>query len=172
MLDGTDLNRDNAAGREMLGALRQSKAPNAQDWNGGIGPRQMVWLRSTLRDAGARREPVVLFCHFPLVAESSGPDHLLWNWREVQGVVDAGPTVAAWINGHDHRGGAAVRDGVQYLTLPGFVENKSRESCSSSACGASGWNCATRRGRRCGGFRCALSRRGRYSLAAEGDRHV
>jgi manganese-dependent ADP-ribose/CDP-alcohol diphosphatase len=129
VLDGTDLNAGSPQGREILASLRQQKAPNAQDWNGGLGAAQMNWLRMSLRDAQAAREPVILVCHFPVFAESSRPDHLLWNWPDVLALIDASPAVVVWINGHDHSGGAASRNGVQYITLPGFVEHGTPQSC-------------------------------------------
>lgn len=110
-------------GALMLDELRRRKEPNAQSWNGGIGEAQMIWLRRTLRQASARKERAVLFCHFPALPESCRPEHLLWNWREIVEILETEPAAAAWINGHDHRGGYAARAGIHYLTIPGVVEH-------------------------------------------------
>lgn len=124
VLDATDLNRDSAAGRQALAALRQAKAPHAQDWNGGLGQEQLAWFRKHLRQPG----PKVVFCHNPVWAEGGRADHLLWNHQEVLDALDAAPQVLAWINGHYHAGASATRRGVRHITLPGLVEHTPEES--------------------------------------------
>ena len=91
VLDGMDISiPGRAAGTpeqhravEMLAALGARHAPNAQDWNGGIGDAQKRWLREVLRRAGEAGERAIVFCHFPLLAEASTPEHLLWNSEEI-----------------------------------------------------------------------------------------
>ncbi|HWQ52487.1 MAG TPA: metallophosphoesterase [Bryobacteraceae bacterium] len=122
ILDGMDLNIANPAGARMLAALRQAGRKNAMDWNGGIGEQQKSWLRDVLASAARKREPVVIFCHFPVVEEASSAAHLLWNHEEIAAIVEQSGAVA-WFNGHDHRGGYARRSGVHYVTFPGMVES-------------------------------------------------
>jgi hypothetical protein len=62
------------------------------------------------------------------VPESCRPEHLLWNWREIVAVLELEPSAAAWLNGHDHRGGYASRAGIHYVTVPGVVEHDVRGS--------------------------------------------
>ncbi len=114
----------------MLANLRQAGARNATEWNGAVGEEQREWLRVTLADAAARRQRAMVFCHFPVLAESCRPEHLLWDHREVLAVLDSAPALVAYLNGHDHRGGYAVRNGVHYLTLPGMVESEVEQSCN------------------------------------------
>ena len=125
VLDGMDLsvNAGSPAAAAMLRSLKESGAANAQDWNGGIGPAQLEWLRETLARAAAATERVIVFCHFPLVAASSTPAHLLWNHEAVRRIIDASPAVAAWFAGHDHNGGYALERGIHYVTFPGMVES-------------------------------------------------
>ena len=111
------------SGQDMFEHLRAARAPNANDWNGGIGPRQLDWLRDCLKRASHNHECVVLFCHHPVLRESSTPAHLFWNHEAVRQILDSEPSVAAWFNGHDHQGGYAARNGIHYVTFPGMVES-------------------------------------------------
>jgi hypothetical protein len=124
-LDGMHVN--DAA---TLARLKAEGARNAHEWNGGLGAEQREWLRGALAAAHRARERAIVFCHFPVLAESCRPEHLLWDHRETLAALDESPALAAWINGHDHRGGYAVRRGVHYLTLPGMVENEFPGGCA------------------------------------------
>jgi 3',5'-cyclic AMP phosphodiesterase CpdA len=108
---------------EMLAQLRRDKRPNAQAWNGAVSPEQMDWLRGVLDDACGKRQRVMVFCHFPVLAAQSTPQHLLWNADRVVQVLSESASVAAFLNGHDHRGGYAERGGIHFVTLPGLVES-------------------------------------------------
>ncbi|MCX6627554.1 MAG: metallophosphoesterase [Candidatus Solibacter sp.] len=110
-------------GREMFERLSAGRAANANDWNGGVGRQQLDWLRDCLKRATRSRERVIVFCHFPVLSESSTPAHLLWNHEAVREMLEAEPSVAAWFNGHDHQGGYAERNGIHYVTFPGIVES-------------------------------------------------
>ena len=117
-------------GARLLEDLRQTRAVNAMEWNGAVGEEQREWLRLTLADAAARGQRAIVFCHFPVHAGSCRPEHLLWDHREVLAVLDSAPALVAYLNGHDHRGGYAARNGVHYLTLPGMVEWDAEQSCN------------------------------------------
>ena len=139
VLDGMDLSvaggwRESSShhrlGGEMLTGLQQAREPNANAWNGAVGQQQSAWLRRTLQEATVRRERAVVFCHFPVLAASCRPDHLLWNHQEIVRVLDSGRSVVAYLSGHDHRGGYAARNGVHYLTLPGMVESPAEQACN------------------------------------------
>jgi len=140
VLDGMDLSvadgsrargtPQRESGQDMFERLRAARAANANDWNGGIGPRQLDWLRDCLKRASGNHERVVLFCHFPVLRESSTPAHLLWNHEAVRQILEAEPSVAAWFNGHDHQGGYAERNGIHYVTFPGMVESGEQNAYS------------------------------------------
>jgi len=130
VVDGMDVSVRDAVGAKMLASLKSAGAKNAQEWNGAIGPAQLAWLRGELDDAAQKHERVIVFCHFPVLTESSTPAHLLWNHAEVVAVLESHPAVAAWFNGHDHAGGYAERNGIHYVTFPGMVESGSRNSYS------------------------------------------
>ena len=96
--------------------------PNVQPWNGGLGEVQREWLRHELASAEEAQEHVVVFSHLPIIAEASTAHHLLWDREEVLEILDDAPAFTAWINGHDHAGGFALRRGRAFLTVPGMVE--------------------------------------------------
>lgn len=90
-------------------------------WNGAIGPEQMVWLQETLGSAQEQGENVILFCHFPVYPENV---HNLWNAEEVISLIERYPNVKAYINGHNHDGNYAQKNGVHYLTMKGMVDTE------------------------------------------------
>jgi hypothetical protein len=116
-------------GREVLARLAARHAPNANDWNGGVGLEQRQWLQRVLTDANRKGERAIVFCHFPTLPASCRPSTLLWDHEEVLAGLENQRCVAAYINGHDHQGGYASRKGVHYLTLPAVVEHDVADSC-------------------------------------------
>jgi 3',5'-cyclic AMP phosphodiesterase CpdA len=115
-------------GAEMLERLRQEEAPNAEDWNGGIGPQQKAWLAQTLRQAADRGERSIVFCHMPVLAEASTPGLLLWNHEEIVQVLESVSSAAAVFGGHDHDGGYAYKNGIHHITVQGMVESPERNA--------------------------------------------
>ncbi|MEW5900058.1 MAG: metallophosphoesterase [Acidobacteriota bacterium] len=99
--------------------LRAEGREHAQRWNGGIGRKQMDFLRSELEDAERSRKNVLVFCHFPVLPEAA---HNLWNDREMVELLKAFPTVKAYFSGHNHEGDYILQDGIHYLTFQGMVE--------------------------------------------------
>lgn len=100
--------------------VRAAFSPEPADYNGAISSRQLAWMEEEIGAARAAGERVVIFCHYPIWPENP---HNLWNWREVGDLLlDHRRTVAAWMNGHNHAGGHAERDGVHFLTFRGMVD--------------------------------------------------
>jgi arylsulfatase A-like enzyme/predicted phosphodiesterase len=101
----------------------RKKYKNPPDYCGGMGQAQIKWMLSRIamaRDAGER---VILFNHFPIYPAGRG--HNLWNDTELLEVLKPfRGTVAAWINGHNHGGAHAERDGIHYLTLKGMLDTR------------------------------------------------
>jgi 3',5'-cyclic AMP phosphodiesterase CpdA len=118
-----------SAGQAALDALKEKKARNAHEWNGGLGDEQREWLRKELATAANARQRAVVFCHQPVLPESCRPEHLLWDHQETLAILEGSPAMAAWFNGHDHRGGYAQKNGIHYTTFPGMVEQDARRSC-------------------------------------------
>ena len=90
-------------------------------WNGAIGPEQSSWLRAVLEKATRKIENVILFCHFPVYPENA---HNLWNAQEIVAILESYSCVKAYINGHNHHGNYAIKEGIHYLTLKGMVDTE------------------------------------------------
>jgi hypothetical protein len=86
-----------AAASAQLAALAASGAPNALDWNSGVGRKQLDWLRVELAGARRARERVVVAAHHPLVVGSAPAHYLAWNAGEILAAFDAHPGVVALV---------------------------------------------------------------------------
>ena len=106
--------------------------PSAKGWRfvvldgndagyGVVSAGQIDWFRTTLAQARSAGEKIICFCHFPLLKEAA-ETHRMANSEAVLAELDASGCVVAWIAGHDHAGGYALRKGVHHITLRGLVE--------------------------------------------------
>lgn len=93
----------------------------APKWNGALGDDQLVWLENRLKEAESANDRVIVFCHFPVYPENA---HNLWNAEEIAVLLERYPCVVAYINGHNHGGNYAERNGLHYLTLKGMVDTE------------------------------------------------
>jgi len=118
---GWDVRSDHyREGRRIFDRLRRDGAPNAFEWNGGIGPVQRRWLAERLEQIEQERRRAVVFSHLPL--EPQGERHTLWNAAEVAGLLESCPAVEAFFCGHRHAERYARQGGVHYVTLEALVE--------------------------------------------------
>ncbi|ASQ89691.1 hypothetical protein CHL67_01030 [Prosthecochloris sp. GSB1] len=123
VLHGMDIN---PASRPTLEADRQRQDLAGRDrwangYCGAIGQNQLRWLERQLDSASESAEPVVLFCHFPLLKETTDEAHgLLWNHEEVTGLLCRRCNILACFNGHYHHSAHALRSGIHYISLPAF----------------------------------------------------
>lgn len=60
-----------------------------------------------------------MFSHYPVWPEN---EHNLWNDAAVVSLLENAGCVAAYINGHNHAGNYAERNGIHYVTLHGMVD--------------------------------------------------
>jgi hypothetical protein len=81
---------------------------------------QVKWFGEALDRASAAREKVVVFCHYPLLQAMT--DHRLANPEGVLREMDRAGCVAAWFDGHEHRGSYAFRNGVHHVNVAGMVD--------------------------------------------------
>ncbi len=109
----------------LVSELAGKKAPNAYDWNGGVSSEQLHWLDAVLTDSHEKKQHALIFCHFPVFPANA---HNLLNDRDVLRVIDAHENVVAYINGHNHAGNYAERNGVHYLTIEGMVETENENA--------------------------------------------
>lgn len=111
-----------AAAERELARLQAARVRQAKGWNGGVGPGQLAWFEGQCASARAAGLRVVVLAHHPVFPLG---DHCAWNAPDILRAVDRHPNVAAWLNGHNHAGAFAERDGVPYVTLRGMVETES-----------------------------------------------
>ena len=127
MLDGNDISlyatpSGSPKYREAMSQLETLKSmdrPNAVEWNGAIGKKQLNWFSRELKKAKRLKQKCIVLCHFP-VHPSSG--YLLWSADEVLAVMDRSPPVIAYFNGHVHKSQYTHRDGIHFITFAGIVE--------------------------------------------------
>ena len=106
---------------KMVSELVANNKPNHHKWNGGIGKKQIKWLKSQLEAAQSSNYKVVLFCHYPLLPNGA---HTLWNGEEILPFVEKYNCVKAWINGHNHAGDYATQNGIHFITFEGMVNTE------------------------------------------------
>lgn len=115
-------------GKKMLDERAKAGAPNAVDWNGGIGPAQKQWLEYILKDAAEQKQKVVIFAHHPLMP--AGDRHNLWNDAEMIALLESHDCVVAWFNGHKHHCEYHYKNGKYYVTIDGMVEDAYDKGCA------------------------------------------
>lgn len=98
--------------------------PNAQPWNGGVGAKQLGWLRTRLANCRAQRMRALVAGHMPLVEAAATAETVAWNGEAVAALLDEFADVAPlYACGHWHGGGYAQRpSGVHHWTCEGMVE--------------------------------------------------
>lgn len=128
MLDGNDQSiygqkkgsKEYKSAVKKLESMKLAKVPNAQEWNGGIGGKQMKWLKKQLDEASQNKEKVIISCHFPLFPE--GDAHNLWNDSEIRALLNGYPNVMTWFNGHNHKGNYHQMEHIHFVNFKGIVE--------------------------------------------------
>ena len=125
VVDGNDLSyhgwpKSSERYREST-ALHRSQYPDKFTWNGAMGEEQIQWLDNLMARADRDGKRVVVFSHFPVF-----PDHdlNLWNADDVSAVFESHPSATAWINGHNHDGAYAERNGIHYITLNAMLDTE------------------------------------------------
>ena len=110
---------------EYIAKLKKNGAINAIDWNGGIGPDQLVWITGQLDQAADNSEKVIFFCHFPIAPENI---HNLLNYKEINDIIKKYTNIVAWFSGHNHEGNYSTLNKVHFVTFKGMVETKRENS--------------------------------------------
>ena len=123
VLDGNDLStyaypKDDPRTKAATAFHRRLKV-GTPTWNGGVGGKQLAWLKGRLAVAAKANEKVILFCHFPVHPENI---HNLWNHEAVTSLLAEYSCVAAYLNGHNHAGNYGEKSGIHYLTIKGMVD--------------------------------------------------
>ena len=107
-----------------------------QEWPGLF--RESTWkmLRETLDDAKEKGEDVVILCHVPVLDLSclrepgeTEPVARLIEYEKMLTLLDKYENVRAYIAGHYHPGGLAVRRGVVHKTVRSLCDFKEETYC-------------------------------------------
>lgn len=106
---------------EYIRVLKESGSLNALDWNGGLGTRQLDWLKRELDISALANEKVILLCHFPAFPDNR---HNLLNYREVLSLLKNYSHISAWLNGHNHAGNYGNFNRIHFVTFKGMVETE------------------------------------------------
>lgn len=103
----------------MMDSIKLNKGANAQEYNGGISSRQLMWLDSTLSKAQSQNQKVLIFSHHPLDF-SRGFTAL--NSQEILKVITKYNCIKALFAGHHHVGDFGYHLKIPCITLEGMVE--------------------------------------------------
>jgi 3',5'-cyclic AMP phosphodiesterase CpdA len=112
-----------------LARVKARKLPQAQDWNGAVGPKQLAWFEGVAADAAHRGLKVVVFAHHPVAPVGS---YDAWDATEVLAALGRHRNVVAWFNGHNHAGGFAQAEGLPCVTFHGMVETPDRNAFATA----------------------------------------
>jgi alkaline phosphatase len=103
------------------------------DWSdANIPASQMEWLETEL---SMNKLPVIVFVH-QLLYGNSKPT--IKNSAAVRNILEKGKQVKCVFQGHDHKGGYELINGIHYYTLKGMVEGNFPESNSFAIVSLSG----------------------------------
>jgi hypothetical protein len=105
--------------KALLDKMESDGLVNTKKCNGAIDSEQITWLKKTLKAACDTQEKVIIFCHFPIWPQGKLN---LWNDTEILGVIEPYDCLKAYINGHVHKGGYGLRNGIHYLTIEGMLD--------------------------------------------------
>ncbi len=121
-----EVHPDKVAERDALWAAISGDT-NAKTWNGGISQEQLNWLDVTLADAKSKGQKAIVFAHHPIWPLTSST---LWNYQDVIDVLEMHDNVVAYMNGHNHAGNYAIKEGIHYVTFQGMLLTPDENSFS------------------------------------------
>lgn len=110
---------------DYLAKMKSNGEINAVEWNGGIGSKQLAWLKNQLDEASRINQKVFIICHFPVVPEDI---HNLLNYKEVRRILENYNNIVAWFNGHNHAGNYGNFNMIHFVTFKGMVETEDQNS--------------------------------------------
>ncbi len=106
---------------KWLEKMEKDQKINGNFWNGGVGEKQMIWLKSMLDQAEHNQEKVIIFCHYPIFP----PDkHNLLDNEQLLTLLKNYKSVKMWINGHNHKGNYGLFEDIHFVNVKGMVEGE------------------------------------------------
>lgn len=110
-----------------------------QEWPGFLREETWAWLENTLTAAEENGENVILFCHVPVLASACArpegdpgekdPPARMVEYERLLQLMDHHPHIRAYIAGHYHPGGLAVRNGVMHKTVRSVCDHHFPTAC-------------------------------------------
>ena len=101
-------------------------------WNSAVSEKQLEWLDAQLSEAKQQKQRVIVMNHFPVMPAGDG--HLLWNSADLLKTLAKHDNVAAYFNGHNHRGNYTQHHGVHHLNFKGMVETANKSAFAVVTC--------------------------------------
>ncbi len=112
--------------------LKASKVRQAVPWNGAMSDEQIKWFTSELEASKKAGERVIICNHYPIMP--AGDSHNLWNAEAVVEIIDKYDHVALYLNGHNHKGNYAERNGTHFVNFKGMVETEKKSAYGVVTC--------------------------------------
>ena len=110
-----------------------------QEWPGFFRESTWSWLESTLDEAQAKGENVVIFCHVPALSDACArpegdpgyhhPTARLVEYDRMLTLMDKYKNIRAYIAGHYHPGGLVIRKGVMHKTVRSVCDHHFPTAC-------------------------------------------
>ena len=104
--------------------IEAHKERNLKKYNGMLSAAGKRWLDEQLTAADAAGEHAIVMTHVPIYDKAASKSCVFWDVDEMFKLIDAHPCLKAWLSGHEHNGGLAVRKGVLHKTVKGLCEMK------------------------------------------------
>jgi len=132
VLDGNDLSLHGAITKErynnaevFLEKITKDSLIYAKFYNGGLGSKQLNWVKNELNIAQQQNLKVCFFNHYPV-----NPINKLnlWDRDAFLSLIKNYSNVKLYLNGHDHAGAYKKVNGVHYVTFKGMVDTKTQNS--------------------------------------------
>ncbi|TKC08584.1 metallophosphoesterase [Pedobacter frigoris] len=111
--------------RKMVDSIKVAKGVNAEEYNGGVSSRQLIWVDSLLAKAQSEGTNVFIFSHHPLDF-SRGFTAL--NSANILQVISKYNCVKALFAGHHHSGDFGYHSTIPCITLEGMVETSDQNA--------------------------------------------
>ena len=122
--------------KDAYWSFRKSNTEPVQEWPGLFREESWRMLENTLDDAKAKGEDAVILCHVPVLGDSclrepgeTEPLARLVEYEKMLALLDRYDNVRAYIAGHYHPGGLAVRRGVVHKTVRSICDFKEETYC-------------------------------------------
>ena len=99
----------------------RNTAPESYSWkDSNLPPEQLNFLQSALRSS---QKPCVVLLHQNLESEAD-PHHRVNNAQAARQIMEESNKVSLVLQGHYHKGGDRMENGIRYLTVPAMCEGE------------------------------------------------